>query len=128
MSSRKKGAAPTPPVKKVVYIGQAEKDLKAMPDEVKEQMLRSIEVAKLGGTAANAELRPNMGKGVYQISIDHDTDTYRGVYLVEVRTYLVVLHAFKKKSKSGKATPKPEIDLIKRRIKFAKQHLKGTRR
>jgi phage-related protein len=115
-------------VKKVAYIGQAEKDLKAMPDEVKEQILRSIEVAKLGGTAANAELRPNIGKGVYQISVDHDTDTYRGVYLVEIRGYLVVLHAFKKKSKSGKATPKPEIDLIKRRIKFAMQHLKGTRR
>lgn len=115
------------PLKLVRYIGQAEKDLKAMPDEVKEQILRSIEVARGGGTAENAELRANMGKGVYQISVDYDTDTYRGVYLVQIRDYLIVLHAFKKKLKSGRATPKADIDLVKTRIKFATKHLKGTR-
>ena len=32
-----------------------------------------------------------------------------------------VLHVFQKKSKSGKATPKADIDLIKSRLKLAKQ-------
>jgi phage-related protein len=30
-----------------------------------------------------------------------------------------VLHAFQKKSKTGIATPKPEIELVKRRLKRA---------
>ena len=32
---------------------------------------------------------------------------------------MFVLHAFQKKSKSGIATPKPEIELIKQRLKQA---------
>jgi phage-related protein len=33
--------------------------------------------------------------------------------------YIFVLHAFQKKSKSGIATPKQEIDLVKCRLKDA---------
>lgn len=35
--------------------------------------------------------------------------------------FVFVLHAFQKKSKSGKATPKPELDKINRRLKEAKE-------
>lgn len=45
--------------------------------------------------------------------------TYRVVYTVEMAEFIFVLHAFQKKSKSGIATPKQEIDLVKRRLKEA---------
>ena len=45
--------------------------------------------------------------------------TYRVIYTVEVAELIFVLHAFQKKSKSGIATPKQDIDLIKRRLKEA---------
>jgi len=35
-----------------------------------------------------------------------------------------VLHAFQKKSKSGIATPKAEIDLIRQRLATAERHYK----
>ena len=35
---------------------------------------------------------------------------------------IYVLHAFQKKSKRGIATPKPDIDLIRARIKKAEEH------
>jgi phage-related protein len=35
-----------------------------------------------------------------------------------------VLHCFQKKSKTGIAAPKPEIDLIKMRLKQAEAHAK----
>jgi len=35
-----------------------------------------------------------------------------------------VLHVFKKKSKQGIATPKPDIELIKTRLKAAEAHYK----
>ena len=34
---------------------------------------------------------------------------------------IYVLHAFQKKAKSGIATPKPEIDLIRRRLSEAER-------
>jgi len=35
-----------------------------------------------------------------------------------------VIHAFQKKSKAGITTPKQEIDLIKKRVKYLKDLLK----
>lgn len=42
------------------------------------------------------------------------------MYAVRVGENLYVLHAFQKKSKKGIATPKPDIELIKRRLKAVK--------
>jgi phage-related protein len=39
-----------------------------------------------------------------------------------LRDAVYVLHAFQKKSKRGIATPKAEIELVKRRLKAAEQH------
>lgn len=35
---------------------------------------------------------------------------------------MYVLHVFQKKSKSGIATPKQDIDLIEKRLKLAQEH------
>jgi phage-related protein len=41
------------------------------------------------------------------------------VYTVRYAARVFVLHVFQKKSKSGIATPKPDVDLIKTRLKAA---------
>lgn len=50
---------------------------------------------------------------------DFDRDTYRAVYTVRFEAAVYVLHAFKKKSKRGIATPQKDIALIKRRLRDA---------
>ena len=50
---------------------------------------------------------------------DHRGDTFRAVYTVRFAERVFVLHAFQKKSKSGVATPKPDIELITQRLKRA---------
>jgi phage-related protein len=45
--------------------------------------------------------------------------TYRAVYTVRFLDAVYVLHVFQKKSKSGVATPKPDLDLIEERLKQA---------
>jgi phage-related protein len=55
-----------------------------------------------------------------------DVSSYRAVYVVGFRDAVYVLHAFQKKSKRGIATPKAEIDLIKRRLVAAEQHYEAT--
>ena len=66
------------------------------------------------------------GASVVEIVEDYDGETYRAVYTVKFATAIYVLHAFQKKSKSGIATPRREIDLIDERLKRAKE-LHGLR-
>jgi len=47
--------------------------------------------------------------------------TYRTVYTVRFAGAVYVPHAFQKKSKRGRATPKREMDLVKERLKTAKE-------
>jgi len=61
---------------------------------------------------------------VREIKVNYLGDTYRTVYVVNLGKKIYVLHAFQKKSKTGIATPKYEIDLIKKRLKELKQELK----
>lgn len=51
--------------------------------------------------------------------MDFHRDTYRAVYTVRFTDRVYVLHVFKKKAKSGIATPKSDLDLIERRLKQA---------
>ena len=59
------------------------------------------------------------GASVMEIVAPFDGDTWRGVYTVRLKGAVYVLHVFQKKSKSGIATPKREIDLIHRRLSTA---------
>ena len=66
------------------------------------------------------DIKPLKGfSEVLEIVTDFQTDTYRTVYATKIEKVIYVLHAFKKKSKKGIATPKPEIDLIKQRLNLA---------
>ncbi|HEX9324160.1 MAG TPA: type II toxin-antitoxin system RelE/ParE family toxin [Xanthobacteraceae bacterium] len=56
-----------------------------------------------------------------EIVDSHDGDTYRAVYTVRFTRAVYVLHAFQKKSKRGIATPKADLDLIKQRLKRARE-------
>ena len=76
-------------------------------------------------TAISKPLR-GLGANVLEVMSRHDGDTYRAVYTVRFKAAVYVLHAFQKKAKRGIATPKREIDLIKRRLKAAEQHYAKT--
>jgi phage-related protein len=82
--------------------------------------------AQLGLKALSAKpLRGFGGAGILEIVEDHHTDTYRAVYTVRFSELVYVLHAFQKKSKKGSATPKSDMDLIKRRLKVAQDDYKA---
>jgi phage-related protein len=72
-----------------------------------------------GPAPALGETTQGIGGGIVELIEDFDGDTYRTVYTVRFQEAIYVLHAFKKKSKQGIATPKSDIDLIKRRLKDA---------
>jgi phage-related protein len=65
-----------------------------------------------------------LGSGILEVIEDYNTDTYRAVYTIQFEKAVYVLHCFQKKSKSGIATPKQDIELIKKRLKEAEADYK----
>lgn len=112
----------TTPIKPVVWVGSARADLASFPEDVKDAVGYALYIAQRGGKHADAKpLKGFGGAGVLEIVEDHAGDTYRAVYTVQFADRIYVLHAFQKKSKTGVATPKREIELIKSRLKRAEQ-------
>ena len=108
------------PPKPVRWVGSSKDDLSGFPEEVRRRVGGALWDAQRGLKAPYAKpLRGFGGAGVLEVVDDYDGDTYRAVYTVRFAGVVYVLHAFQKKSKSGKATPKAELDLIKQRLRRA---------
>ena len=71
---------------------------------------------------------PSVGKGVEELRVWDDSGTYRVIYLARLRDAVFVLHAFQKKSKSGIATPQPDVELIEKRLKAVLARYAANRR
>lgn len=114
--------ATSPSIKPVVWIGSTKADLSAFPEEVKDAIGYALYVAQQGGKHGHTKpLRGFGSAGILEIVEDHDGGTYRAVYTVRLACRVYALHAFQKKSKSGRKTPKAEIELIKLRFKRAEE-------
>ncbi len=61
---------------------------------------------------------------VREIKSGYKGDAYRTVYAVNLGDSIYVLHVFQKKSKRGKTIPKPDMDLIRKRLKQAVEQAK----
>jgi phage-related protein len=91
-----------------------------MPDEVKFDFGYNLYKAQLGEYPPTAKVLSGFsGANVIELREKWHKETYRAVYTVQFKNCIYGLHCFKKKSSSGIATPKPDIDLIKRRLKIA---------
>lgn len=109
--------------KPIEWVGSSLKALRTFPEEVKDVMGVALDVAQQGGKHDAAKpLQGFDGAGVLEVIDDFDSDTYRAVYTVKFSGVVYVLHAFQKKSKKGIATPKEEMDLVKKRLKTAEAH------
>lgn len=103
--------------KPLYWEGSSKKDFKQFPLPVQKDMGVALFVVQLGRTPGSAKPWKGMGSGVYEVVEDHRGDTFRAVYTVRVGDAVHVLHAFQKKSKSGIATPQPDVALIEKRLK-----------
>ena len=86
----------------------------------------AIYQAQIGRKHRDAKPLTGLGSGVLEVVSHFVGDTYRTVYTVRFKAAVYVLHAFQKKAKKGIATPKQEIDLVKRRLRTAAEHYEAT--
>ena len=105
----------------LVWVGSSLKDLTSFPEAVKKDIGFALHLAQAGEKSINAKPFKGIGSGVYEVVDDHNSDTYRAVYVVNLGDRVYVLHAFQKKSKKGIKTPQNEIDMIERRYRLAFQ-------
>jgi phage-related protein len=106
--------------KPLVWIGSSKRDLMALPDEVRRFFGYALSLAQVGDKDnASKVLKGFGGAGVLEVVEDDSGGTYRAVYTVKFDGIVFVLHCFQKKSKSGIATPKEDMDIIRTRLKEA---------
>lgn len=110
-------------MKQIIFLNSSKEDIFEFPDDVKREIGFALYLSQTGVSPLNAFPMTGFGSAsVREIIANHIGDTYRSVFTVRFDQVIYVLHAFKKKSKNGTSTPKPEMNLIKKRLKDAEKH------
>jgi phage-related protein len=110
------GTVPKP----LVWMGSSRKDLKALPRDVVKLFGYALYVVQAGGRHEQTKVLRGFGDAsVLEVIESTNRSTYRAVYTIRFIDAVYVLHVFQKKSKSGLATPKSDLDLIEQRLKQA---------
>lgn len=108
-------------MKDLIWVGSSLDDLKEFPDDAMDIIGYALHEVQEGYKPKNAKPLTGIASGVMEIVCDCDSNTYRAIYALKIGDAIYVLHCFQKKSKHGIATPKKDINLIKQRLKDAKQ-------
>ena len=106
----------------VIWVGTSRKDIRELPSRVQSIIGYTLGLVQDGDS--DSHIKPLRGKdlgGVYEIRADYDKDTYRAVYATSLGKRIFVLHVFQKKSKRGGETPKADMDMIRARLKRARE-------
>lgn len=106
--------------KPIEWIASSYKDLMALSPSVRRRFGYALSLAQMGDQDDAAKVLKGFGgAGVLEVVEDDAGGTYRAVYTVKFAEAVFVLHCFQKKSKSGIATPKLDMDIIRARLKVA---------
>lgn len=108
-------------VKPLNWAGNSYRVYIQFPEPVQDEMGFALYRAQIGERHPTAKIMKGFGGGVLELVGSHDGNAYRAVYTVKFAEEVYVLHAFRKKSKKGIATPRRDIDLIGRRLRMAEE-------
>jgi phage-related protein len=109
-------------LKPLYWLGDSLDRLRTFPKKVQRQVGGALQEAQLGGKHPDAKpLRGFGGAGVLEVVESHDGSTFRAAYTIRYTDVVYVLHVFQKRSHKGIATPLPDIQLIKQRLKQAEE-------
>ncbi len=105
----------------LTWMGSSLEDLSAFPADVKRAFGFQLREVQKGVTPGVAKPLKQFGSGVFELRESFAGDAFRAVYAVKLEKAVYVLHAFKKKSKSGIAMPREDIAVIEQRLKRARE-------
>jgi phage-related protein len=105
----------------VVWLGDSKRTLRNFPDGARKLLGDELQLIQFGGMPKDAKPFKGVGSGVVEIALRYASDAFRVVMALQIGSRIYVLHAFQKKSKKGIATPKRDVDLIKKRYAEAQE-------
>jgi phage-related protein len=108
-------------------MGSTKRNMQAFPQGAQKLIGDELQLIQFGGMPKDAKPFHGVGSGVLEIAIRYDTDAFRTVVAVQLGRKIYVLHAFQKKSKTGRKTPRQDVDLIKQRYKEAQELAKHAK-
>jgi phage-related protein len=102
-------------------VEAARRDFDGFPQGARDELLDAMTAVSEGVFPTIAKALTGLGSGVTDMAPGHRGDAFRVVCALRIDDDIWVVHAFQKKSKSGIATPKQKIDLIRDRLKRLKE-------
>jgi phage-related protein len=111
----------TPVLRPLIWVGNSKRNIQAFPKSAQKVIGDELQLIQFGGMPKHAKPFKGIGSGVLEIAVRFEGHAYRTVVAVQLDERVYVLHAFQKKSKKGIATPKHDVELIKRRYAEAKE-------
>ena len=107
-------------MKPIRWMRNSREDLKGFPEGARGALGHGLHLVQCGDRPRNEKPLHGDLSGISELVADsRDGNTYRSVYTVKLDPFVYVLHCFEKKAKSGVATPKRDLDVIRRRLKEA---------
>jgi phage-related protein len=110
------------PVRPLFWVGASKKEYRSFPQGLQHDLgylLFRVQAELPVETEKPLNKGVLRGLGIRELVMDAEDGTYRVVYTVKLRAGVFVLHAFKKKSKHGIATPQHDLDVIRSRFALA---------
>jgi phage-related protein len=90
-----------PIAKPLYWVGGSRRDIKGLPDDVRDVFGQALRVAQLGGKHEAAKpLQGFGGAGVLEIIEDAADGAYRAVYTVKLAGMVFVLHCFQQEEQT----------------------------
>ena len=103
-------------MKKLYWLADSRSKVKSFPPGVQDDFGYALYAAQQGEASPKSKPMTGLGSGVMELAANDKGGTWRAVYTVSIGEMIYVVHAFQKKSKTGIATPRSEMEIVRQRL------------
>jgi len=115
-------------LREIRWRGDSRKASHSFPKGARLKLGKELTRVQIGLQPRNGKWLASVGQGVQEIRIAYNKDAFRVIYVAIFVEAVYVLHAFQKKSKTGKETPQEELDVAEGRYRDLVRERKFVRR
>ncbi|MGB8339894.1 MAG: type II toxin-antitoxin system RelE/ParE family toxin [Burkholderiales bacterium] len=108
--------------KSLKWLGDSQENIRDFPDDPRREAGFQLDRVQAGKDPADWKPMPSVGLGVKEIRVN-DGGAFRVIYVARFAEAVYVLHAFQKKANK---TPKPDLELARRRFRQLIQERKQS--
>jgi phage-related protein len=104
-------------LKEIRWRGDSREVAHDFPKGARLKLGKELTRIQMGMQPRDGKWLIEVGQGAQEIRIAHSKEAYRVIYVAVFSEAVYVLHAFHKKSKTGRTTSRAELDLAARRYR-----------